>query len=74
MARRLSVSISKGGTGKTTTAVNLAHGLALAGYRVLLVDTDAQGQAGAMLGQRPDAGLAGVRDLALTVQEDLGRP
>lgn len=58
MARRLSVSISKGGTGKTTTAVNLAHGLALAGYRVLLVDTDAQGQAGAMLGRRPEVGLA----------------
>ena len=58
MARRVSVAISKGGTGKTTTTVHLAHGLALAGHRVLLVDTDAQGQAGAMLGLRPEAGLA----------------
>lgn len=56
--RKLAVSLSKGGVGKTTTAVNLAAGLARAGYRVLLVDTDSQGQAGRMLGMRPEAGLA----------------
>ena len=33
----------KGGTGKTTTVVNVATGLALRGERVLCVDMDAQG-------------------------------
>lgn len=55
--RRIGISISKGGVGKTTTAVNLAAGLALAGFRVLLVDTDTQGQDSFMLGVKPSAGL-----------------
>lgn len=55
--RKISVSLSKGGVGKTTTAVNLAVGLSLAGFKVLLVDTDTQGQASYMLGANPPAGL-----------------
>ena len=55
--RRISVSLSKGGVGKTTTAVNLATGLSLAGFKVLLVDTDTQGQASFILGVDPKAGL-----------------
>lgn len=44
----------KGGTGKTTTAVNLAAAAALNGERILLVDMDKQGSATQWLGHSPD--------------------
>ena len=55
--RKIAITLSKGGVGKTTTAVNLAAGLAQAGSRVLLIDTDTQGQTEVALGMEPEAGL-----------------
>jgi chromosome partitioning protein len=48
--RRTAVVNMKGGVGKTTTAVQLAAGWAARGSRVLLVDTDPQGNVGHVLG------------------------
>ncbi len=55
--RVLAVLNQKGGTGKTTTSVSVAAGLARRGRRVLLVDLDAQANSGISLGVRSDTTL-----------------
>ncbi len=47
----------KGGVGKTTLATHIAAGLAIRGWRVVLIDADPQGQASALMGLPKEAGF-----------------
>ena len=53
MARFIVFANRKGGCGKTTTAVNVAHALAMEGQKVLLIDADPQAHATIALGIPP---------------------
>lgn len=52
MTTRISFAIQKGGVGKTTSTVSVAETLAAAGYRILVVDFDSQGNATKMMTKR----------------------
>ena len=56
-AHKIAVMNQKGGTGKTTTTVSLAHGLSKLGHKVLIIDMDSQGNVGVCLGQQEGKNL-----------------
>ncbi|HEX9621538.1 MAG TPA: ParA family protein [Polyangiaceae bacterium] len=68
-ARVVSVFNHKGGTGKTTTAVSVAAGLSARGQRVLLIDTDGQGNVGTSLGLRFSRSLYHVLVMGMAAEQ-----
>jgi chromosome partitioning protein len=65
----LAVFNHKGGTGKTTTAVHVAAGLAARGAKVLLVDADGQGNVAAALGVEAERSLYHVLVMGLPFEQ-----
>ncbi len=63
--RVIVIANQKGGVGKTTTAVNIAAGLALGGLSVLVIDIDPQGNASTALGVEHGSGIRGTYEVLL---------
>ena len=74
--KTLAIVNQKGGVWKTTTAVTVAHGLALCNLDVLLVDLDAQGNVADCLGMKKGPGLHDflMRGAGLQAITESGRP
>ena len=67
--RKIAISLSKGGVGKSSSAVYICHGLARSGKKVLLIDTDDQGQDEFLLGVKPPHSLADVLNEDMSAKE-----
>jgi chromosome partitioning protein len=68
-AKVICVTNQKGGVGKTTTAVSLAHGLARKSKTVLLIDLDPQGQVATAMGMNPEPGAFYLLTMGRTPRE-----
>jgi len=68
-AKIITIANQKGGVGKTTTVINLGHGLAMLGKSVLVVDLDPQGQCATSLGMKPEEGAYYLLTMGMKPQE-----
>lgn len=74
MGQVITIAQQKGGSGKTTLAVNLAVGFQKAGKRVALMDTDPQGSAGRWFMTRMEAQDGEAPDIAFSTASAWGVP
>jgi chromosome partitioning protein len=69
LGKVIAIANQKGGVCKTTTAINLAASLALAGQKILIIDTDPQGNSSSGLGVEDSQGLYDVYTRNLPIKD-----